>query len=292
MSKVSDYILSGVFGLISLFPLRALYIFSYLLYILVYYVAGYRKKVVRRNLQNAFPELDKKELKQIEKDFYLYLCDSFFESISVVSMSEAEMRSRMVFRNSELVDKYMAEDRSVILCLGHYGNWEWVPSLYLHLKEKSVGGQLYRPLKNKFFDKFYLDIRQKWGTICIPKNDILREIRTIKETGLPFVIGFMADQTPSKNNIHYWTQFLNQETPVLIGPEKISAKGDYVVIYLDITRKKRGYYEGEYTLITDQAKKEKPFYITETYIKMMENTIRRNPAYWLWTHKRWKHKKE
>ncbi|MGL5786624.1 MAG: lysophospholipid acyltransferase family protein [Bacteroidales bacterium] len=292
MSKVSDYILSGVFRLISWFPLRILYIFSDLFYVVVYYVAGYRKKVVRKNLELSFPEMGTEERKKTEKDFYRYLCDSFLESVRVISMPEKEMRARMVFRNSELVDRYTREGRSVILCLGHYGNWEWVPSLFLHLNVKSIGGQLYRPLKNKFFDNFYLNIRQKWGTICIPKNDILREIRSIKETGLPFVIGFMADQTPSKNNIHYWTTFLNQDTPVLIGPEKISTKGDYVVIYLDVTRKKRGYYEGEYTLITDQAKKEEPFFVTETYIKMMENTIRRNPAYWLWTHKRWKHKKE
>lgn len=292
MSKVLDSLLSGIFLFLSLFPLSFLYILSYITYFLVYYVVGYRRKVVRMNLKNSFPELSGNERLRIEKDFYLYLCDSFFESLRIQSMSEKEIKERIRFYNSELIDTYIAAGRSVVLCLGHYGNWEWIPSLYLHLTKDCVAAQLYRPLKNKFFDHFYLRIREKWGAKCVPKFEVLRAIRDIKQTGRPFIMGFMADQTPSGTNMHYWTTFMNQEAPVLTGPEKISVKSDYVVVYLDIKYIKRGYYSGEYVLITDKPKEEAPNYITETYTRMMENTIRRNPAYWLWTHKRWKHKKE
>lgn len=291
MSKVLDYLLSGVFWFLSILPLRFLYILSYMVRFLVYHVAGYRKKVVRENLKNSFPELSDRDRLKIEKDFYLYLCDSFFESVHVLNMSREEISRRMQFNNSELLDRYIREGRSVILCLGHYGNWEWIPSLTLHVKEECELDQLYRPLKNKFFDQFYLNIRQKWGAKSVPKFETLREIRALREQGKCFVMGFMADQTPSPSNIHYWTEFMNQDTPVLTGPEKISTKGDYVVVYLDIKHIKRGYYMGEYVLITDKPKEEAPYFITETYTRMMENTIRRSPAYWLWTHKRWKHKK-
>ncbi|MGL5318686.1 MAG: lysophospholipid acyltransferase family protein [Bacteroidales bacterium] len=291
MSKVLDYLLSGIFWFLSKLPLRFLYILSYVVRFLMYTLIGYRKKVVRGNLTNAFPELTEKERRKIERDFYLYLCDSFFESIKLLDMTREDIAQRITFKNPELIDGFLGQGRSVVLCLGHYGNWEWIPSLTLYQKEECVAVQLYRPLNNKFFDRFYLKIRQKWGSVGVPKADTLRAIRNIKESGKPFFMGFMADQTPSVGNIHYWTTFLNQETPVLIGPEKISKKGDYAVVYLDITHVKRGCYSGEYVLITDKPKEEAPFYITETYTRMMENTIRRSPAYWLWSHKRWKHKK-
>lgn len=291
MSKVLNGLLKGVFWLLSILPLGFLYILSYILRFLVYYLIRYRRKVVRANLKNSFPSLTDRERMKIEKEFYLYLCDSFFESVRILNMSHKEIADRMNFINPELLDDYISQGRSVVMCLGHYGNWEWIPSMTLRIKGDCTLTQLYRPLKNKFFDQFYLNIRQKWGAKSVPKSETLREIRSLSEKGKLFAMGFMADQTPSISNIHYWTSFLNQETAVLTGPEKISVKGNFVVIYLDVKRLKRGYYSGEFVLITDSPKQEAPFYITETYIRMMENTILRSPAYWLWTHKRWKHKK-
>lgn len=292
MAKVFNYILSGILRVLSKLSFKTLYVFSDIICFFAYYIIRYRRKVLRENLTNAFPEKNKNEIIILEKKFYRHLSDSFLEAVKVLDMDKSEIMKRMKFLNSELVDEHIKNGESIILCLGHYGNWEWIPSLYLWIKEDCLGGQLYRPLKNTFFDQFYLDIRQKWGTICIPKNDVLREIRNIKETKRPFLIGFMADQTPSKTNIHYWTQFLNQESAILIGPEKIASKGNYTLLYLDIKRVSRGYYTGEYKLITDKPKESAPFYITETYVRMMEETILRDPAFWLWTHKRWKHKKE
>ena len=292
MAKVFNYILSGILRVLSKLSFKTLYVFSDIICFFAYYIIRYRRKVLRENLTNAFPEKNKNEIIILEKKFYRHLSDSFLEAVKVLDMDKSEKMKRMKFLNSELVDEHIKNGESIILCLGHYGNWEWIPSLYLWIKEDCFGGQLYRPLKNTFFDQFYLDIRQKWGTICIPKNDVLREIRNIKETKRPFLIGFMADQTPSKTNIHYWTQFLNQESAILIGPEKIASKGNYTLLYLDIKRVSRGYYTGEYKLITDKPKESAPFYITETYVRMMEETILRDPAFWLWTHKRWKHKKE
>lgn len=276
---------------LSVLPLRVLYLLSNLFFGLVYYVVRYRRKVVRRNLEQAFPTLDSYEHALVERVFYAHLCDMFVETVAMESMKVEEMRERMHFINPELPRSYLEQGRSVILCLGHAGNWEWVTSLALdYPAEEMVTGQIYRPLKNRFFDNYYLRIRQRWGSRCIAKNDTLREIVRLRAAKKPFMIGFMADQAPSKNNQHYWTNFLNQDSAILTGPEAIARKADLVVLYLDVQKVGRGYYEGEFSLITDRAKEEPEFAITERYARMMEETILNNPAAWLWSHKRWKHK--
>nr|WP_297167171.1 lysophospholipid acyltransferase family protein [uncultured Dysgonomonas sp.] len=292
MNKIVYNIIYAVLYIHALLPLRVLYILSDLLYIPVYYIVRYRRKVVKENLKNSFPDKNDKELLKLERDFYHHFCDYFVETIKLLHITDEEIQKRITFKNIELVAELMKDGNSAIMYLGHYGNWEWVPSITLEFEKDTLLGQIYRPLKNEAFDKLFLKIRSRFGSVSIPKNNTLRSIIQYKRSGQKVLIGFMSDQTPSWNNIHYWTKFMNQDTGVFTGVERIAKQTGFSITYLDITRVSRGKYNCEVKLISANPKEEPEFAITERYIREMEKTILRNPAYWLWTHKRWKYKKK
>jgi len=249
-------------------------------------------KVTRKNLRASFPGKSEKELRKIERQFYHHFCDYAVETIKLLHVSNEEIQKRFVFKNMEIVYDLMKNGNSGIMFLGHYGNWEWVPSINLLFHDGSLLGQIYRPLKNKVFDEIFLKIRSRFGSIGIPKNNTLRAMINYKNEGKKMLIGFMSDQSPSPQNIHYWTNFLNHETGVYTGVERIAKKTGFFVTYLDITKTGRGKYIAEVKLISTNPKEEPEFSITEKYIREMEKTILKNPSYWLWTHKRWKHKRQ
>lgn len=284
------YIFYAFVWLISFLPLPVLYLLSYVIYGLAYYVVKYRRKVVRTNLVNSFPEKSLEEIEKIEKAYYLHFADVVVETIKLMHISDDEMRQRMQFTNPEVLSDFCEKGKSVIVMLGHYGNWEWIPSIYMNY-DGIVGGELYRPLKNKFFDGFFLKLRSRFGTLNIPKNDALRTIVTLRRENKTFALGFIADQTPSKNNLHYWNTFLHQDTPFLTGPERIAKSGGYAVIYFDVRKIERGYYSCELITIAEDAKNTAENEITDKYVELFEKTIRRDPSCWLWSHKRWKHKR-
>lgn len=294
MNKILYYIVYSWMYLHALLPFWALYVLSDILYVLVYKIIRYRLKVVRQNLKASFSDKTDEERSIIEKEFYHHFCDYFVETIKLLHISDKEMSRRMKFENVELVKELMKEGNSVLMYLGHYCNWEWVTSITLCFKgeENRNLGEIYKPLRNKAIDDIFLKIRSRFGPLAIPKNDTLRTIVKLRRENKQIIIGFMADQTPSIMNIHYWTDFLNQDTPVFTGVERIAKKTGFAVVYLDIEKVKRGYYIATVKLITDSPKDEPEFKITEDYIRMMEKTILRNPAYWLWTHKRWKRTRE
>ncbi len=273
----------------AILPLPVLYVFSDILFPVVYYIARYRRTVVRKNLENAFPEKSKKEIVRIEKAFYRNLCDYWFETVKLLHISEKEMLRRMKFKNMEMVNTMMQDGNSGMMYLGHFGNWEWVPSIALWTDSSISLAQIYRPLRNSVFDKLFLTLRKRFGTLGIPKESTLREIIKMRKAGIKSLIGFMSDQTPSPRNIYYWSSFFHQDTPIYTGVERIAKQTGYYVFYLDITRIKRGYYEAECVLLSDNPKATEDFEITEKYIRLMEKTIQRNPAYWLWSHNRWKY---
>ena len=276
----------------ALLPFRLLYILSDLLYVLVYKIIGYRLKVVRYNLANSFPEKTDAERKKIERDFYHHFCDYFVETLKLLHISDATMQKRLQFENIELVKGLMKDGNSGLMFLGHYGNWEWVTSINLFFEKGERLGQVYKPLKNKAIDDLFLKLRSRFKSIGIPKNSIFRTIINMQRQGDKMLIGFMADQIPSVSNIHYWTDFLNQDTAVFTGVERIAKQTGFSVTYLDVQKVKRGHYKAEVILISDKPKEEPEFAITERYMRAMEKTILRNPAYWLWTHKRWKKTRE
>lgn len=280
--------------MLAFLPLPFLFVLSdVFLYPLVYYVARYRLRVVRTNLKNAFPEKAVLELRKIERTFYRHFCDLFLETLRILCMSEREARKRVLFTNPEVLTDISRKGQGVLIVLGHYGNWEYQNFFYFDMLESgnSEGYSIYRPLKNKAFDRLFLKMRTKFGCNMITKNDSYRTVIRLRREGKSGVIGLISDQSPSGANLHYWTTFLNQETSILTGPERIAKQTDYAVIYADVEKRARGYYRTTFRLITDAPRETKENEITEKYVRLMEETILREPSYWLWTHKRWKHKR-
>ena len=272
-------------------PLRVLFILSDLLYLLVYHVVRYRRHIVRKNLQNSFPHESEHYRRRIERRFYRHFCDYFFETIKLLHISDRQMRRRMQFVDAELLESVLNSGRSVIMMLGHYGNWEYISSISLWVDTPNARlGQIYRPLKNKWFDRLFLEIRSRFGLTCIPKANTLRDLLSVRASGRQSGTGFIADQTPSPANIHHWITFLNQDTPVLTGGETIAKKLDMAVMYFDVEKIKRGYYRATIKKIELDPRSCLDFEITDRYMALMEETIRRAPEYWLWTHNRWKHR--
>lgn len=277
----------------SLLPFWVLYILSDILYIPLYYIIRYRRKLVFESMRNSFPNKSEKEITRMAKAFYHHFCDYIVETIKLLHISDAETKRRFIIENIEVLQRALDERRQVILMLGHYGNWEYIPSiaLWLNAPEGAVMGEVYRPLKNRWFDKFFLKLRSRYNTVNIPKNDIFREYIKYRRDKRPAIVGFMADQTPSPANIYYWTNFLNQDTPMLTGIERIAQKLDCSLVYADVIKLKRGHYKIVFEEITQMPKDYKEFEITEIYTRLIEKTILRAPEFWLWTHKRWKHKR-
>ena len=290
--KIMYALLRGWVMLHAYLPMRCLYFLSDLLYVLVYSVVRYRVKVTRRNMAASFPELTEKERRALECRFYHHFTDYIVETIKLAAISHEELLRRAVILNPELVDRLMDEGHPlVIILMGHCGNWEWFTGSGRFFRQARLY-QIYRPLSSKAFDRLFIDLRTRFGSLGIPKNDVVREMIRLKQRKERAIGVFIADQTPSKANLHYWTDFLHQDTPVLTGAERLARKLDLPVVYADVRQKARGYYTIEVKLITDKPKETPEFYITERYARLMEETILRDPADWLWTHRRWKHKHE
>lgn len=282
------YILLCVWCMFSLLPLRIHYIISDFLFWLLYKVIGYRRRVVWKNLSASFPEKSQAELKDIECGFYHFLCDYFVETVKMMTISKKEIKKRMVFKGIEDLDEVIESGQSIASYLGHYCNWEWVTSMPLWVTPKVQCGQIYHPLENKYFDKLLLRSRQRLDALCISMQDTLREVVRYKREGQPIMIGYISDQAPNWVNIHHWVDFLNQDTPVFTGTERIVKKMNHAVFYVDMRRIKRGYYEAEFKLMTRAPKELEDFKLTDMYFDMLEKSIRRAPEFWLWSHNRWK----
>lgn len=292
MKKILYCLVFGIWYLISLLPLRMLYCLSDGLFYIVYYVVKYRRPLVKKHLHDSFPEKSEEERRQIERDFYSWLCDYVVESIKLFSMSRKQIMKRMQFVGVEKIQDSCDRKQSCAIYLGHYCNWEWVTSLPLWAGEGITFGQIYHVLENPVFDKIFLYLRNRLGAVSIPMAETLRKIVRMRQEDKQIVIGFIADQSPFWNNIHYWTDFLHHDTPVFTGTERIAVKSNFAVYYLDLQRVRRGYYKAEFKLLTDKPKECKEFEITEMYFRELEKTIQRQPAFYLWTHNRWKRTRE
>ena len=282
------YILLCVWCMFSLLPLRIHYIISDFLFWLLYKVIGYRRRVVWKNLSASFPEKSQAELKDIECGFYHFLCDYFVETVKMMTISKKEIKRRIVYKGIKDLDEVIESGQSIALYLGHYCNWEWVTSMPLWVTPKVQCGQIYHPLENKYFDKLLLRSRERLSSLCISMQDTLREVVRYKREGQPIMIGYISDQAPNWVNIHHWVDFLNQDTPVFTGTERIVKKMNHAVFYVDMRRIKRGYYEAEFKLMTRAPKELEDFKLTDMYFDMLEKSIRRAPEFWLWSHNRWK----
>lgn len=280
--------------MLSLLPLRALYMLSDFLAWLIHRVAAYRVKVVRKNLAESFPGRDARWLAKVERDFYHWLCDYFMETVKLTTMSGRQMARRMTFHNLEPVAKALREGRNVTLYLGHFCNWEWVSSLPMHLggAPNARFGQIYHPLENEGADLLFFKIRGRFGATSIPLNDTLQTLLGWKRDGHPSIVGYIADQTPNFNSIHLWLDFLRHDTPVFTGPERISRMLHTEVYYVDMTRPRRGYYSASMVKIADDAAALEKFELTRIYYDCLQRSIENDPPLWLWSHRRWKRTRE
>lgn len=273
---------------ISLLPFPVLYVLSDVLYLVLYRCSGYRTKVVRHNLQNAFPEKSHAEIKVIEKQFYSHLCDVIVETLKSFTISKKEIRKRMVVLNPELMNSFYDEGRSVLIAGGHYNNWEWTATgLPLQVKHQAVG--IYTPLSNVFFERRMQSTRGKFGLLLISVKRIKQFYEDHPDQLTATIFGI--DQSPRKAARSYWTTFLNQETGVQYGLEKFAVELNNPVLFGTISKVKRGYYTLHFQVITDTPGDEPYGYIIETATSMVEKQILDQPQYWLWTHRRWKHKR-
>ena len=289
MAAVGFYIVKGIWFLMSLLPLKVLYFISDLLFYPIYYLVRYRRKVVHKNMTNSFPEKSVAEIKKMEKEFYHSLCDYFVETMKLYGMSKVEVRRRIEFTGLEKVNECLDNGKSVVVYMAHSFNWEYATSIPLWFKhENVVVGQIYHPLENKQFDDFFQKLRNQYGSENIAMKSTLRRIVDITKQKQQFIIGFIADQVPTWNEIHHWVDFLNQDTPVFTGTEKIAKRTDSAVFYLHVRRVKRGKYNAHFEFMVDNAASLPDNELTNMYYKLLEDGIREQPNMWLWTHNRWK----
>lgn len=269
-------------------PFKMLYGISDGLYGILYYVVRYRRKVVRQNLTECFPEKSPKEIKKIEKAFYHNFLDNVLEAAKMGSMSSEEISKRMKFPNVEEVNKVLRSGKSVALYLGHYGNWEWISSMPIHLAKGAVTAQIYHKLANPDIDRLMLENRAAHGATNVEMRKTARFITDLATHGKECIVGFIADQSPRKRNIQHYLPFLNHRTPVTIGTEKIARHYGFEAWFVDVKKVKRGYYEAEFVLMNHNPKNLPEYELTEMYYRMLEQMIRRQPELYLWTHRRFK----
>jgi len=289
---IGYYCFYFIIWILSWFPFSLLYAISdIIVYPIVYYLTHYRVKVVRSNLLHSFPDKTTKELRTLEKQFYHHLCDYAIELIKLMHISQKELDQRMQLPNIDLFYDQLDKGRNVILVMGHYANWDWLNVLQRKLHPDTTMAVVYRPLKDAYFDRFFLRIRDQFNIYNIKKNSTLREIIHLKQQQKPFIVAMVSDQSPSKNNLDYWTTFLHQDTAVLTGMSRIAKQMKYAVYYIDMKQVKRGYYTSTLSVIAEDASEWTEQALSEAFIRRVEKTITNDPTLYLWTHKRWKHQR-
>ena len=267
-------------------PFTALYRVSDIL-CLVLRTVGYRKTVILTNLRNSFPEKSEHEIREIAQQYYQYVCDVIVESLKAMKMDDAETRKRCTTTSQDWLVKLHEENRSLILVTGHYGNWEWASACF-RLNTPYDLSVIYRPLANKHFDRLVAGMRSRFGIQIVPETRTLRAMAANRNQVT--ATAFVADQS-APGDYAYWTTFLNQDTSIYTGPEKLARKFNYPVVFVNMHRVRRGYYEMTIELLCLDPDKTKDGEISEAFARRLEKDILKNPVTWLWSHKRWKHKR-
>ena len=286
MQRVVFYLVYPILYGLTALPFWALYFISDIFYYL-FWISGYRKKVVFENLRKSFPEKNEQEITALAKAYYSYLCDLALETLKTLHMTERQARERCVYRRADWLDKMYEEGKSILIVMGHYGNWEWAgPTFTLNTKYQLVVA--YRPLSNPYFEKMMVGMRTKFGTQIVPAEKTLRQM--VANRNKITATALIADQAAVTANA-YWTTFLHQDTNVYNGPEKLAVKFNYPVVYMNIRRIKRGYYELTPELLFENPASTQEGEILEKFTRRLEEEINKNPVTWLWSHRRWKYKR-
>jgi Kdo2-lipid IVA lauroyltransferase/acyltransferase len=270
--------------LLSLLPLRGLYLVSDLLFLLFYYFPGYRKKIVRANLKLAFSEWDSEQIRKTEKNFYRNFCDVVVEFIKIPSLSRDELLRRVQFTNPELFDDFAAKNESIIAVTSHMNNWEWGGLALSALAKQYLCLGIYKPLRDKNFDEYFREMRGRFGMELVPMKQTLRSLA--KNRHRLTLTTLISDQSPLMNETEVVIPFMGTPVPVFNGAAHLAKSTGFPVIWFSMKRKKRGYYEVE--IIPIPKSEDADYGITVKHVKMLEEEIRDRPAEWLWTHRRWK----
>lgn len=287
-SKLVYWLTYAGMWLVALLPFRVLYILSDGLCFLMRHVVHYRRKVVRRNLSNSFPEKSQAELRRIERKFYHYICDYMLEEVKMMRMSFEDLSRRMEYGNTEEYLAMIEKHGGIVVLIPHYADFEWLTGMGAIMVPGDIPVQVYKPLRNKYLDEMFKLIRSRHGGYNVPKHSTAREVIRLRRDGKRVAIGLITDQSPNLSEAHYWTTFLNQDTVFMDGGERIAKMMDYPVFYCELEKKSRGYCKAYFDLLTENPKQAADGEITELFARRLEQTIRREPAYWFWSHKRWK----
>jgi len=277
-----------ILWLISILPFRLLYLFSDFICFLIYRIVKYRKKTVRENLALALPHLTREERNVIEKKFYQHMCDLFLEMIKTMTISDAEINKRFVFKNIDVLRNLEKKGKSIALLTGHYASYEWVISMNRILEIKGIA--IYKRIRNKYFDKLVRDIRSRFKAYLITTKETATVMAENNAKNELCIYGFAGDQSPKSNAVH-WNTFMGIETPIHTGAEFLSKRFDMNVVYLEVQKVKRGYYEATFEILSEDVKSVPDYEITDTFIRKLEQQILKAPEYYLWTHKRWKYRR-
>lgn len=277
--------------IISILPFPVLYAISDFIAFLLYKVIGYRRIIVQTNLRNSFPDKSENERKQIEKRYYSFMADLIVETIKTMTISKKELLKRMKLEDDGLFEKLRLQGKSCVVVMSHCGNWEWVcasaqPSVHEQQKAQCV----YKTLSNPSWDQWFYNVRSRFGTKPFPMKKTLRVMMETKNQIT--ATAFIGDQNPSNGKNAYWTRFLNQDTCFMTGSEKIARKMNHTVLYLSVSRVRRGWYICKPHVLCENPSETQEFEITERIVQFTEKDIQQKPEFWLWSHRRWKHKKD
>lgn len=286
MRQVATQIVYILLKGLALLPFQVLYLLSDICTPILYHIVRYRRHLVRTNLTAAYPNKSIKDIRAIEREFYHHFCNYIVETVKLLHISDSEMRRRLTFKNMELIERLRTDGRPIFIYLGHYGNWEYVPSITLWCQPGLDACQVYHPLSGKAMDEVMLKLRTRFHSFGIPQDDTFRTLLCRKGEGRQALLGLIADQRPAKKHHKVWMTFLHQQTALITGTERIGQRLDAHFLYGDIEVLKRGYYTLTIKEILPDEKED--FSITRQYMRLLEQTIDRAPQYYLWTHNRWK----
>lgn len=288
MQLLAYILIYPILWLISILPFRLLYGLSDVFYFFIFRIFKYRKKVVKSNLRLVFPEKNKAEIEDICSKFYHHLCDMILEAIKSMTISEASMMKRYKFTNLELIHDLEKKQKSIMLMCAHYGSWEWIFILQPQINHK--GYAVYKKLANKYFDRLVKRIRAKFDSHLITTKETFDILSASQKKGELTINGFASDQSAKHDKALHWNEFMGIKVPMHTGAESIAKKFDMAVVFFSVERIKRGYYQTAFQTITETPNEFKDFEITDTFFKLVEKQIHNAPQYYLWTHKRWKHR--
>ena len=289
MQLLAFVVIYPILWVTSMLPFRLLYCVSDGLYFILYRLVGYRKKTVSENLKLVFPEKSEAERKRIEKKFYHHLCDMILEAVKSMNIHKEDMKKRFKFTNIELIKDFEKRNKSISLMCAHYGSWEWIFILQAYTSHKTFA--IYKRLNNKYFDRMIRKIRARYNSYLITTKETAYVLTENKKKGLLTINGFAADQSPKKNKAYHWSKFMGIDVPVHTGAEMLSKKLDLSVVFFSVKRVKRGFYETTFKTLTEEPNNFEDYKITDQFMTLVEKQIYEAPEYYLWTHKRWKHRK-